>query len=168
MSEIKGIDIEEVITIVKKAINLAQQRQKGSELGINIKEVVLTLKGVSQKSVGGGFKIKIPFLDLEAGISGEYKKLGTQIIELTLVPAKEVGAKGLPEDIDRNLVDAINVIRRGVRKALEGEPRFEFVRASIELDFVFDLSGDIALVGKSGVQSEVTNTIKLIFSPMKI
>lgn len=162
-TEVKGIGIDEVITIVKKAINIAQQEQNRNVPGLNIKEVGLTIKGVSQKSVGGGFKIKIPFVDLEAGISGEYKKLGTQIIEIIFVPVKEVGAKGLPEEIEKDLVDAINIIKRGIKRASEGEPRFEFKRASVELNFVFDLSGDIAIVGKGGLQSEVANTIKLIF-----
>lgn len=62
-------------------------------------------------------------------------------------------------------MEAIKNIQEGIKNASSVEPRFELQDASIELNFVVNNKGEIALLMKGSAQSEATQTVKLSLRP---
>ncbi len=165
MPEVLGEKIEKVITGVKRAVKAAQQSSTEGQV-VEVEKLELTLKGLMQKSVGGELNIRIPILDTALGTKAEITNQEFQTIKLTLVPIKKTTRSGFtPEKFERELVEAIKNIQEGIKNASSVEPRFELQDASIELNFVVNNKGEIALLMKGSAQSEATQTVKLSLRP---
>ncbi|HQF16352.1 MAG TPA: hypothetical protein PLI05_04710 [Methanotrichaceae archaeon] len=154
--EPESLSIAEAISRVKAAIRSAQMK---GEFDFDIDKLELTLKVLSEKDASGNFKLAIPFIDTDLGFGGKYMANGIQTITLTMVP--EIKKRDFPEDLENNLVQAIEIINQGIKQASNEPPNFRLQEASIELDFVVDKRGEVALMAKGGIRSEITNVIKL-------
>jgi Trypsin-co-occurring domain 2 len=164
MSVIAGADIEQVIAGVKRAIRAAQQSDEGVQT-ITIDKLELTLKGSVEKNVGGELKIKIPVIDTGLGASAEVTNKELQTIQLTLVPVKSTTRSSTrPEAFEKELIEAIKVIREGIKNAAAGEPKFTLQNAFVELNFVVNSKGEISFLAKGSGQSESAQTVKLFLS----
>lgn len=161
MDKLDGLSVADTITKVKSAINEVQKEGKFDNLSID--KIELTLKVLSEKNFYGDFKFKIPFIDTEVGFDGNDTKSGTQTIILNLVP--DMQERFVTRGIKEDLVQAISLIGEGIRNASEGEPKYKLQDSSIELNFVINKSGNIALIFKGGMRSEITNTLKLYLKP---
>jgi hypothetical protein len=165
MSGISGTDIENVISGVKRAIKATQS--DGGMQAINVEKLELTLKGMVEKGAGGELKIKIPIIDTSLGTKLEITSKELQTIQLTLVPVKSTTRSGSStETFERELVKAIRDIREGIKNAAASEPKFSLQNASVELNFVVNNKGEIALLAKGSGQSEISQTVKLFLGPM--
>jgi hypothetical protein len=71
----------------------------------------------------------------------------------------------MQENFEKELVEAIIGIQDGIEAASNGEPRFELQNASIEMSFILNNKGEIALLAKGSAQSEVAQTVKLWLRP---
>jgi hypothetical protein len=166
MTENSGADIEKVIASVKRAIRATQQIDGGTQ-SFNVEKLELTLKGMIEKGSGGELKVRIPIIDTSLGTKVEITDKELQTIQLTLVPNKPTTRSGISTDkIEKELVEAIKVIRESVRIAASGEPKFSLLNASVELNFVVKKGGEIAFLAKGSGQSEVTQTVKLFLGPV--
>ncbi|MFB3764053.1 MAG: trypco2 family protein [Methanotrichaceae archaeon] len=157
---LEGLSIADTIIKVKEAIKSAQT---GNGYNFEIDKLELTLKAIAGEDAGGEFNVKIPFIDTKVGISGKYANKDAQIINITLIPEKKKEKREW--NIKDNLVKAMAIINEGVGKAAQGEPQFGLKDASVELNFVVDKNGEVAFVVKGGLQSEITNTVKLYLKP---
>lgn len=164
MPEISGADIENVIASVKRAINAAEESDNGAQT-IKIEKLELSLKGMVEKNIGGELKIKIPAIDTSVGLGGGFMSKELQTIQLTLVP-KEPLTRPLTRalDFEEELIEAIMVIREGIRNAAIDEPEFTLRNAFVELNFVVNSSGDISFLAKGSGQSEIAQTVKLFLA----
>ncbi len=146
---------------MKKAVKAAQERE---DTNVDIEKMELTLKGFVETSGSIGFNFKIPFVDVNIGPSAEIKSQTTQVINMTLIPEMEQ-TRTLEEDVEKNLLGAIEVIQNGIDAAMEGKPHFQLENASVEIDFYIDTKGEIALIAKGGIQKETCNIVKLYLKP---
>lgn len=164
MSGISGADIEKVIAGVKRAIKATQQSEVG-EQNLTIDKLELTLKGLVEKNVGGELRIKIPVIDTGLGASAEVTSKELQTIQLTLVPVKSTTRSlARTEAFEKELTEAIKVIREGIKNAAIGEPKFTLQNAFVELNFIVNSKGEISFLAKGSGQSEVAQTVKLFLS----
>jgi len=158
MSEDVGVQIDGIISKVKKAIREVERRSYRSELGVKIEKLDLKLKAYNNKE--GGVELKLPIVDTALGLEGNISKEETQTIELTLVPVENVRLFG-DEEIEDNLVDLIMGIEQGIKNAIVEAPRFKLQSASVELNFIVSSGGKISVVAKGGMKSETTHNLKL-------
>ncbi|WP_440948422.1 trypco2 family protein [Methanosarcina sp. T3] len=158
MSENVGIQIDKIISKVKKAIREVEQQSYRSELGVKVEKLDLKLKTFNSKE--GGLELKVPVVDLDLGLGGSISKEETHTIELTLIPVDDTRLFG-EEDIEDNLVELIMGIEQGIKNALVDAPRFKLQKASVELNFVVNAGGEISIVAKGEKEIETTNNLKL-------
>jgi hypothetical protein len=158
MPEDVGVQIDGIISKVKKAIREVERRSYRSELGVKVEKLDLKLKTYNSKE--GGIELKIPIVDAGLGLDGKISKEETQTIELTLVPVEDVRLFG-DEEIEENLVNLILGIENGIRNALVDPPKFKLQNASVELNFIVGSDGKISVVVKGGMTSETTHNLKL-------
>lgn len=153
-----GLDIEKIITKVKKAVRRAQEDAKGNGPNVEVEKLDLTLKTFKERGAGVG--LQVPIVSKTLGLDGNLLEQETQIIELTLEPVEELRLFG-PEEIEKDLVEAIQGIREGLRKALDVSPRFKLKGASVELNFVAGREGEISIVARGSLKSNTTHKLKL-------
>lgn len=158
MSENVGIQIDKIISKVKKAIREVEQRSYRSDLGVKVEKLDLKLKTFNSKK--GGIELKVPIVDLDLGLGGNISNEETHTIELTLIPVDDARLFG-EEDIEDNLVDLILGIEQGIKNALVDFPRFKLQKASVELNFVVNTNGEISIVVIGEKKIETTNNLKL-------
>ncbi|AKB28870.1 hypothetical protein MSSAC_2521 [Methanosarcina siciliae C2J] len=158
MAEDMGVQIDKIITKVKKAIREVEQRSYRSEIGVKVEKLDLKLKTFNSKE--GGLELKVPVVDLDLGLGGSISKEETHTIELTLIPVDDTRLFRDME-IEDNLVDLIMGIEQGIKNALIEVPRFKLQKASVELNFVVNAAGEISLVAKGEKKIETTNNLKL-------
>ena len=97
--------------------------------------------------------------ELGGGVDVSQQQL--QTVELSLVPPTVV-PKGIWKwDIKGELVGAILGIEEGVRKAAQAEPRFELLKAAVELNLIVGREGRLSLVGMGATGHETTHTVKV-------
>lgn len=158
MSEDIGVQIDTIISKVKKAIREVEQRSYRSDLKVKVEKLDLKLKTFNSKE--GGVELKVPVIDLDLGLGGNISKEETHTIELTLVPVDDTRLFG-EEDIEDSLVELIMGIEEGIKNALVEVPRFKLEKASVELNFIVSKSGEISIVAKGEKKLETTNNLKL-------
>lgn len=124
----------------------------------------LTLKVSSVKDASGNIQLKIPFIETDAGIDASYTTSSIHTIFLTLVPDTQ-RVKSRVRGIEDELVKAIELIEGAIKEAANEEPKFKMQGSSIELNFVINKSGNISLIVKGGMKSEITNKLKIYFKP---
>lgn len=165
MSEFSDTDIERVITGVKRAIRAVQQHGGGLQI-INVEKIELTLKALIEKSAGGELKIKIPIIDTNLGAKVGITSNDTQTIQLTLVPIK-AATRSLTrsESFEKELFEALVTIREGIKNASEMEPKFTLQNAVVEINFVVNTKGEIAILAKGSEESEIMHSVKLFLGP---
>lgn len=166
MAKFSNTDIEGVITGVKRAIRAVQQNGGGLQI-INVEKLELTLKAFVEKSAGGELKIKIPIIDTNLGAKLDITSNDMQTIQLTLVPIKAATrSMTRSESFEKELFEALMAIREGIKNASEMEPKFALQNAVVEINFVVNGKGEIAILAKGSEKSEIMHSVKLFLGPM--
>jgi hypothetical protein len=144
-----------VIEKVKYALGVAQEKAGAAGLGFALGSVSLELTAVQSREVGGGLKLKIPYVDWELGGDGKIAKEKTQTISVKLVPAPlKADEAVLP--IDMPLADALLEVARIVHDATVNPPVLGFEEGTITLQFVLTKEGSLSLLGVDASESNVT------------
>jgi hypothetical protein len=154
--QVAGLDVEEVIQQVKEAITLSQRLDYGDGPDVQVKEVQLTLKAYVQTGGGAEFKLKIPFINQDFGLTGGASEEETHTVQLVFVPATP---KSLLRPIKTQLVEGISAVRRSLRAAAAGDIPLDLKTASVSLDFVLDEKGQISLVVRGNLGRKWSNTV---------
>jgi hypothetical protein len=152
-----GVDIDEIIAKVKKAIRDVEERSLREDMKFKVEKLELTLKTFTSKDAGGKITLKIP---IEISLGGKVANQHTQTIGLTLVPVGELHTFG-HEDVEQDLVDAIYAIKEGIKNATEEPPQFKLQEATVGLDFILDKEGSISVIAQGSGQSQTTHSLKL-------
>lgn len=152
-----GVDIEEIIVKVKKAIRDVEEQSLREDMQFKVDKLEITLKAFTSKDAGGKITLKIP---IEISLGGKVTDQKIQTIALTLVPVEEMRVFGR-EDVEQDLVDAIYAIKAGIKNAAEESPKFKLQEATVGLDFVLDKEGNISVIAQGSGQSQMTHSLKL-------
>lgn len=161
--EIEGIDAEEVIDQIKRAILSANAKN------IRVKSFELTLKTIVGTSLGGGLSFKIPLIDTELDASGDLENQISQEVYIKfgeISPKKEekIRKRAFGEvDIENDLYSVIVSLERAVIAAYETEPRFNLDEAHFNLDFIMAGKKKINLIVKSELTKKWMNNLKVNF-----
>ena len=161
--EMAGVDVEQVIGEVKDAIRVAKLLDQGGGPGVDVTQVDLTLKVVTSISAGHEVKFKVPLIDLEFkfGASAGQQEAQTIAIAFTPIEPETESARR----IKTQLVDGIVGVRRSLKHAMAGEVPLGLKSATVTLDFVYDVKGNVSLLVKGDAESKWANTVKLTLGP---
>jgi hypothetical protein len=160
------LGIQEVVARVKEAI--ASAMAGGDPAGPVLERVDLTVKTVVKRSAGLDVSVTVPVIDVKLGIGGDMKEQETRSVSLTLIP-EPPGTGRFPrvfaDEVVAELSSAVVSVRDALRTAALGEPRFALKKATAQLTFLVDSSGNLSLLGKRGTESGTAHTVELVFGP---
>lgn len=160
--QIKSMPLADLVININNALNLKQSEMQ--EFQISIKNVELTLKTVAVVDGGVNISLQIPILG-KIMLGSKINEKSMQTTRLSLKPKtmnldKELELNGIEETITQS----ISSIIEGVKAAInQDQIPMELDDASFTFNFI--LSGDsrISLLIESGLESELSNTIKINF-----
>ena len=161
--EIEGIDVEEVIDKIKRAILSSGAKN------IKVKSFELTLKTIITTGTGGELNFKIPVIDTGLDLSGTLENQISQEIYMKfgeLPSRKEELIRREPfgtVDIEDDLYSIIQSLEKAVIIAYNTEPRFNLKEAHFNLDFIMAGERKINLIIKSEKTMKWMNNLKVNF-----
>ena len=160
-----GMEVESVISQVKKAIFEAEKQVKDHAM-MPIASLTLTLKTIVETDEGGELKITIPVVNLGFDLGVSLKQQETQTIVITLQPPQKVVAVQAlvyeeEETFQKDLVNAIVMIRDAVLAGSVGEPKLVLDQATVTINFVVSKGGQFEIVLKGSHNIEGTNALEL-------
>ncbi|BDZ72168.1 trypco2 family protein [Methanobacterium petrolearium] len=161
IGESEGVAVGEIIGSVKRALIETQENMESS--GMKIKSIQLKLKSIASENAGAGVTLQIPLLGkLKIGSDISAKSVQTIFLTLKTPQTRKKSAYGLLE-LDEKLAKGILTLTEGIKAAACDQPILEMGESSIELNFILKSESDISFLIKAGFESELTNTLKVIF-----
>lgn len=165
--EIKSMPMADLINSIKRALVIKQNKMQ--EFGINIKNVELTIKTVAIADGGTNISLQIPILG-KLLLGSKISEKSLQTTTLTLVPSKNVKFE---KDIELNsleetIIQSISSIVEGVKTAnKEDSAPMELDDASFTFNFILSEDTRISMIIETGIESELSNTLKINFEKEK-
>ena len=159
--EIKSMTVADLVNSIKKALILKQLEMK--EYGISIKNVELTLKTVAIGDGGANMSLQIPILG-KIALGSKISEKSMQTISLTLKPSKEMKLEREIElnEMEKTITQSISSIIGGVKNAINQDSiPMELEEASFIFNFILTGDNRISMIIESGLESELSNTIKI-------
>lgn len=161
IGENQGVAISEIVDSIKRALIETQENIESS--GIKIKRIELKLKTIASEKTGAGVTLQIPLLgELKIGSDLSSKSVQTTFLTLKTPKAMIKTTYGLLK-LDEKLTESILSLTEGITVAVNNQPPLEMEESSIELNFVLKSESEMSFIIKAGFESELTNTLKLVF-----
>lgn len=158
----EGVAINELVTVVKDVIKLANISSTDADRDLRVVSVQLTLNAIATRTIGGGLDFRLPVLGMKLKVGAAVTRQDTHRVEMTLIPPDLLPQHEIRDaEIETVLLDAIESIRTAMSLAAEGDDPFLLTASAVDVSFAIAKDGSITLGASGELKGEVTHSLRI-------